>query len=111
MLALLADTTADTVAVPTPVVIGVLVLIGAGCLTFLLIVILNYIRGVKESQKETQQDVRQIRDWVLQIAQNTGTPIPLPLHTDELSPAVHARDSWGGLGIMRRERVPSERRA
>lgn len=86
MLLILGD---DTVTIPTSIFLFALAIIGAGCFGVLLWMIIGYIKGVKASQAETQKDVREIRGYIFEIAQSTGTTLQTPAVDDP-------SDWWGG---------------
>jgi hypothetical protein len=94
---MLADDTG--VFIPTAVVLAVLAFIGAACIGILFWALLSYVRGLRKENADLKRDLREVRGYVFQIAQTTGTALQEPQHQEEEYPTF--RDHWGGFGRRR----------
>ena len=94
---MLADATG--VFIPTTVVLAVLSFIGASCIGILFWALLSYVRGLRKENGDLKRDLREVRGYVFQIAQSTGTALQEPQRQeDEFS--TH-RNRWDGFGWRR----------
>jgi hypothetical protein len=94
---MLADDTG--VFIPTTVVLAVLAFIGAACIGILFWALLSYVKGLRKENGDLKRDLREVRGYVFQIAQTTGTALEEAQHTGEEFPTY--RDHWGGFGRRR----------
>ena len=94
----LADGPSNSVAVPLiplEILLIVLAIVAVGVVVFFII---GYIRGLVKVQiaiqNQMKEETRELRGYIFQIAQNTGTRLP-EQSVEDYTPVYP--DRWGGM--------------